>query len=92
MKFSAEDFWGVKQDSTFRLGDRIKLTEKELCYYFRYSGPIPKGVKDIKGTVVSVDEFIGVEFDSPLKRGHDCHSCGKDGYCLYFNRDEVEKI
>lgn len=32
MKFSPEDFWGIKQDTTIRVGDRVKVVNASGSY------------------------------------------------------------
>ena len=39
---------------------------------------------DKTGTVIRKDSHqIGVEFDEPFERGHDCNGRGKYGHCRY---------
>jgi hypothetical protein len=80
----------------FNIGDRVIYIYKGKRYEFK--GGMQE-LDGLNGTVIDIhlidfEGVVGIQFDESIRKfgGHNCEGRGKEGYCRYVSKNEVEHI
>lgn len=74
----------------FKVGDRVRFWKNISSLQLSYG---EKNLPGKTGTVIDIaGYFIGVQFDYPIEKGHDCNGLGENGKCRYVFEQKLEPI